>query len=434
MRSSLSIGVCVCSLALLLMGQDGGCGGTADGGDPGIGGDNRGTGGTPSGGGGASGEPLGPVMSVCEWAAVLADGQVIGWGSNHRGSLGANSEDFADGLARVPLDGRAKVVACAGRTTCVLMEDGTVQCMGANGYGQLGNGTSNVDGDLAPVEGVDSALQLFTVQSSGGIAFCVVTEAGELKCWGFNTGFGPGSEEREYTRPFTVAAPGPVAEGVMVGFYNGGSVCVRLRAGGVYCSSTRGYWPWDTDNGYDFVLVPGTEDAVAVRGGAHNICVILTGGRVLCQGYNTYGNLGAGHEDEAVERAMVEGLTDAVDVYPGYGAPADPWPSAVRADGTMWVWGGGDGRISHMALPDDLKPSASKIAKLVGGGRFTHFLLEDGTLVRDPKPRSCFSVPELVCEPGERLTLDDPLGTNLGFRSDVDPGCVLSEVCETLRE
>ncbi len=35
MRSSLSIGVCVCSLALLLMGQEGGCGGTADGGDPG---------------------------------------------------------------------------------------------------------------------------------------------------------------------------------------------------------------------------------------------------------------------------------------------------------------------------------------------------------------------------------------------------------------
>lgn len=44
MRSSLGIGVCVCSLALLLMGQEGGCGGTADGGGsgntPGAGGDN----------------------------------------------------------------------------------------------------------------------------------------------------------------------------------------------------------------------------------------------------------------------------------------------------------------------------------------------------------------------------------------------------------
>ena len=36
MRSSLGIGVCVCSMALLLMGQEGGCGGTADsGGDSG---------------------------------------------------------------------------------------------------------------------------------------------------------------------------------------------------------------------------------------------------------------------------------------------------------------------------------------------------------------------------------------------------------------
>jgi alpha-tubulin suppressor-like RCC1 family protein len=45
--------------------------------------------------------------------------------------------------------GPARAVATGNIHTCALMQNGTVQCWGANGAGELGDGTTN--NSLAPV-------------------------------------------------------------------------------------------------------------------------------------------------------------------------------------------------------------------------------------------------------------------------------------------
>lgn len=396
------------------------------------------SGGNGTGGGGGNGVPtgraLGPVTSVCFHAAVLADGQVIGWGSNGRGQLGADPEDSPDGLARVPLDGRAKAVGCAEYVpnTYIIMEDGTVWSMGKNHNGQLGNGSvdGSREGDrgLARVEGVEGAIQVDVLYTLSDIGVCVVTSAGELKCWGSpsNHGFGPGSEDQDYARPFTVEVPGPVAEVRLVG---GQGPCVRLREGGVYCSES----PVWRGSDREFVLVPGTEDAVALSRGIRNSCAILQGGTVFCWGdRNNSGDLGGGTSDRRVKSTMVEGLTDAVAVFSGDAATD---PCAVRTDGSLWCWGlGGEGPLTEVPLPDDLKPPASRIVEILSGPRWPGFVLADGTLVLDAGSPSCSAYSELECDPGDIVTLVAPWGSLLGFRSDVDPGCVLGGTCDSLRK
>jgi hypothetical protein len=378
----------------------------------------RGSGGTGGTRGIPVGEPLGSVISACGGAAaVLANGQTIGWATNGYDRLGADPDDFPDGLVAVAHDGRAKAVQCGGSSLCILMEDGTVWCRGRLNRG----GNAPGDHPLGRVEGIDNASQLYMAGGALRLTFCVVTTAEELKCWGSNAGFGPGSESEDYTRPFTVDVPGPVAEVAI-----GDGICIRLREGGVYCSGSV----WGSRNAFTFV--PGTEDAVALSGGSGaSTCAILGGGTVFCWGSNRDGLLGGGTEDEGYGSAMVLGLTDAVEVFAG---DTNSRPCAVRADGTLWCWGlVGDGLLTEVPLPPELRPPASRIVRIVNGAGAPQFLMEDGTYVIGFSAE-CWRFPALECEPDVVQTLVPPSGSLVDFRSDQDPGCVLGGTCESMRE
>jgi hypothetical protein len=69
---------------------------------------------------------------------------------------------------------------------CALMLDGTVQCRGANGYGQLGNGQRSSGARAhAVVAGLDDVVQV----ASSGVNACARKRDGSVFCWG--TSFGP---------------------------------------------------------------------------------------------------------------------------------------------------------------------------------------------------------------------------------------------------
>jgi alpha-tubulin suppressor-like RCC1 family protein len=93
--------------------------------------------------------------------ALLAAGGVDCWGSNMTGQLGngtdAGPQQCADATAScsttpVPVSGLAHATAIAvgggvtgGGATCASMSSGALECWGANGWGQLGNGTATFD-------------------------------------------------------------------------------------------------------------------------------------------------------------------------------------------------------------------------------------------------------------------------------------------------
>lgn len=124
--------------------------------------------------------------------ARMSDGSVRCWGRNDLGQLGIANDAGAGTTDKIPpvvdLAG-VKQLSAAGRSTCALIDDGTVTCWGANDRGQLGAHPENPNPDFtshAPARvtlpGPASDVRL---TSSGA---CAVLVDGGAWCWGLNSG------------------------------------------------------------------------------------------------------------------------------------------------------------------------------------------------------------------------------------------------------
>jgi len=102
----------------------------------------------------ASGTTLGGIKAVAggeyHSLALKEDGTVLAWGNNFNGQLG-NGSSGLDSDSNVPVQvsnlSGVKAIAAGYAHSLALKEDGTVRTWGANGAGQLGNGSSGLDSD-----------------------------------------------------------------------------------------------------------------------------------------------------------------------------------------------------------------------------------------------------------------------------------------------
>ena len=113
---------------------------------------------------------------------VLEDGAVQCWGANDSGQLG----DGTTTDSRVPalvqgLPPAAEVRAGAAHT-CARLRNKTVACWGDNRAHQLVNGTSKPSSRPVPVQGLMGVVEL----AVGGDSSCVRMGEGEVRCWGAN--------------------------------------------------------------------------------------------------------------------------------------------------------------------------------------------------------------------------------------------------------
>lgn len=131
------------------------------------------------------------VGTAKTWQAIAAgdlhacglrtDGTLWCWGANDHGALGTGA---AGGQSNVPVQvapGKTWSAVTAGNGyTCGAQTNGTVWCWGANGAGNLGDGTA-VDRDVpVKVGGVTAPAALV----AGDRTACAVGAAGTLRCWG----------------------------------------------------------------------------------------------------------------------------------------------------------------------------------------------------------------------------------------------------------
>ncbi|MFL2975241.1 MAG: putative Ig domain-containing protein [Candidatus Thalassarchaeaceae archaeon] len=205
--------------------------------------------------------------------ARSSQGHVKCWGYNGYGQLGhGNTSTASDGaeemgsnLAFVPLGANrtASSVSAGGRHACALLDDGSVKCWGYNGHGQVGIGNATQIGDGANEMGAYlSAVDLGTGRTATDIATglfhsCAVLDDGSVKCWGYN-GYG------------------------------------QLGIG-----NTTSIGDGANEMGDDLAVVDlGTgRSAIAIEAGEHYTCAILDSGVLKCWGYNYYGQLGQGHNE-----------------------------------------------------------------------------------------------------------------------------------------
>lgn len=134
-------------------------------------------------------------------ACVILDNNSLKcWGANSAGQLGQDNTTAVGGTAGAIANlsainlgtGRtAKSVALGYAYTCAILDDNTLKCWGSNGYGQLGRDNTTTMGTTAGHMASLTAINLGTGRtaksvSAGYATTCAILDNDTMKCWGWN--------------------------------------------------------------------------------------------------------------------------------------------------------------------------------------------------------------------------------------------------------
>ena len=162
---------------------------------------------------------------------LLADGSVSCWGRNGDGQLGdGTTTDWSGPQEVVGLYAGVQAVAAGLHHTCALRVNGTVHCWGRNRDGQLGDGTTTDRSEPAKVVDLDSAVQAV---AAGNDHTCALLGDGSVNCWGWNGSgqLGDGTTTNR-SAPVKVAGLGSPVQAIAA---SGDRTCALLADGSVCC-------------------------------------------------------------------------------------------------------------------------------------------------------------------------------------------------------
>jgi alpha-tubulin suppressor-like RCC1 family protein len=272
-----------------------------------------------------------------------------------------------------------KSVAGGYQHSAVLMNDGTVWTWGADGSGQLGNGSPNTDSSLpVQVPGLTNVSRIAV-----GSNHCVVVRGNRtVWTWGLGTSgqLGNGGQTNT-TIPVQVTLATGLTNGVVVAA--GGSHTLAL--------ATSGIWAWgnnangqlgagNTTSTNRPILVSGAVAAQSVAAGGSHSLALLANGTVLAWGLNASGQLGTGNNTSTNRPVTVSGLSGVVQVACG-GAHS----LALKADGTVWAWGlNSSGQLGNNSTTSSNAPvqvsGLNNVVEIAAGNLHSLAKKADGTV------------------------------------------------------
>ncbi|GIV95657.1 MAG: hypothetical protein KatS3mg057_0314 [Herpetosiphonaceae bacterium] len=234
--------------------------------------------------------------------ALLADGTARCWGDNWYGQLGDGSTTSS--ASPVVVGGATPLtdivaLSAGGAHTCALLADGTARCWGDNWYGQLGDGSTTSSASPVVVGGATPLTNVLAL-SAGYAHSCALVADGSARCWGANGAgqLGDGTTTSSAS-PVVVGGATPLTNvlALSAGSYHS---CALLADGGVRCWGAN--WSGQLGDGSTTsspspVAVGGATpltDIVALSAGGEYSCALLADGGVRCWGRNDYGQLGDG--------------------------------------------------------------------------------------------------------------------------------------------
>jgi alpha-tubulin suppressor-like RCC1 family protein len=305
--------------------------------------------------------------NVTHTCAVLVSGGVKCWGNNGSGQLGSGT-NVSFSTTPVPVVGvtDATSIAVGGFFGCARRTGGTVTCWGANGNGQLGDGTTTGRNTAADVTGLGDAVGV----SAGNFSVCAVRIGGTVVCWGSNAQGQLGIPSTTLSSSVPVEVPG--LTGVTRVSVGGDHACALSTDGTVRCwgAGTYGQLGDGTGVGGPTLRVVPIPAAVDVDAGNTGSCAALADGTARCWGSNEYGQLGDGTvTNTRLSPVTVSGLTGATRIDIG-GTHA----CAVLASG-LACWGGNfEGQLGNGTTVDSTTPvpvSLPEGLEVVAGGAHT---------------------------------------------------------------
>ncbi len=239
------------------------------------------------------------VTAISGSCAIVGGGAKC-WGNNGSGELGNGTNagpETCNGHACsttpvqvVGLTSGVTAISANDSSACAIVGGGA-KCWGANGSGQLGNGTTTNSNVPVQVAGLTSGV---TAISVGNLYTCAVV-AGAAKCWGSNNYSQLGSGTN-----IDSSVP------VQVSGLTSGATAVSGDAG-IACAIVRGAakcWGGYTALGDGVFSSSGSNVPVQVAGliagvssisaGWDHACALITLGDLKCWGDNNYGEIGDG--------------------------------------------------------------------------------------------------------------------------------------------
>lgn len=332
-------------------------------------------------------------------------GGVLCWGDNGFGQLGdGTTTGRAQPMPVAALGGRALAVRAHLWTSCALLETGAVKCWGHNASGRLGDGTTTDRSTPVQVTGLTSGIVGLSV---GGGHACALTQAGGVKCWGWNGNGGQLGDGTTTDRSTPVDVVG-LASGVIAISAGDSHTCALMADRTVKCWGLGSYGQLGTGTSASSatpVDVAGLSDVASIHAAGLHTCAVRNDGTVNCWGDNSSGALGDGSFASRSIAAPVPSLANVASLS------ASEFHSCALAAGAISCWGGNDygqlGDGSTAASPVPL--AVASLGSITGpGAGYTHTcaLRESGGVrclgdntygqLGDPSAPSGGSVPAIV--------------------------------------
>ena len=245
------------------------------------------------------------AMGTAHTCALASTGVVHCWGSNNGGRIGDGTT--TDRLAPTTVAGGLtfKALAAGRDHSCAIAADDKVYCWGINGAGQLGSGAGANLFASSPTL-VDASLTVRSV-AAGGTHSCAANLAGIVAyCWGAN---GQGQLGDGTTTSRSAPSPVNLAGSSFTTVTAGAEFSCALNTGGsAYCWGDNQYGQLgdgSTTDRLSPVAVAGGHVFQQIDAGDSYACGVTTAGALYCWGQNDVGQLGIGSTTSASSPQLV---------------------------------------------------------------------------------------------------------------------------------
>ncbi|MCA0295790.1 MAG: biotin transporter BioY [Actinobacteria bacterium] len=284
--------------------------------------------------------------------AVTTTGKALCWGFNADGQLGDGTTTTQ--LKPVGVSGLSSKVASisAGEThSCAVTTKGKALCWGYNGNGQLGDNTTVDSHTPAVVYGMDTKVKSI---SAGWVGTCAVKTSGKARCWGDNSAgqLGNGTTIGS-VKPVTVSGLTSGVKSVSVGLTH---ACALKTSGKVVCWGYNAFGQLGdgtTATRLTPVTVHGLTKVTSISVGIYDTCATRSTGKAVCWGLNNYGQLGDGTTTNSFTPVTVTGFSSKASVV----KTGVLVSCVIKTSGTSYCWGhNGDGQVGDNTNTDRLTP------------------------------------------------------------------------------
>ena len=307
---------------------------------------------------------------------LKTDGTLWATGANGSGQLGDGTQIDRSTPVQVTTMTNVAAVAAGGSHTMIVKADGTLWATGRNEKGQLGDGTT--EDKSTPVQ-VTTMANVAAVAAGGAHTMIVKTD-GTLWATGWNSqgqlGVGTLTDHLtpiQVTAMTNVAATSASTLHTMIVKTDGTLWATGFNATGELGDGTPA-------NKSTPVQVTTMANVAAVSAGFSHTMIVKTDGTLWATGWNSQGQHGDGTTEQKFTPVQVMTITNVAAV-----AAATNSTMIVKTDGTLWATGGnsagqhGDGTTAEKLTLAQVT-TITNVAAVATGSSHTMILRTDGTL------------------------------------------------------